>query len=178
MAADQPRIEFLEIPFGRRGGEHVAGIDVERSNKRRQLVHEGDIEVALGVLDHLGGLGHLDRRRAMDAGGDDRAVDVGDDAQRLLVLARHHFGDGFEAMVLVARIDALRRIADGEIGAAAQARRALENGHAILFHRAGIDRRFINHDVAALEHRGRRYREAPKTAADRDDAPHRSALER
>ena len=83
VAADQPRIERQEIPFGARRREHVAGIDAERVADRGQLVHERDVEIALGVLDHLGGLGDLDRRRAMDAGRHGRAVDRGDDVERL-----------------------------------------------------------------------------------------------
>ena len=84
VAADQPRLKRHEIPFGPRRRQHVAGVDVERLEDQRQLVHERDVEIALGVLDDLGGFGDLDRGRAVDAGGDDRAVDVGDDVERRL----------------------------------------------------------------------------------------------
>ena len=100
------------------GRQHVAGIDAEPMEDRGQLVHEGDVEIALRVLDHLGGFGDLDRRRAMDAGVDHRAVDVGDDVERRAHPARHHLDDGLEAVLLVAGIDALGRIADGEIASA------------------------------------------------------------
>ncbi len=113
-----PGSKWLEIPFGRRGRQHVAGVDAELMKDRRQLVHEGDVEIALRVLDHLGGLGHLDRGRAMNAGRHHRAVDVGDDIERARILRRHHLDDGLEAMLLVAGIDALGRIADGEIAPA------------------------------------------------------------
>ena len=73
---------------------------------RRELVHEGDVEIALRVLDHLGGFGHLDRGR-LDAGGYDRAVDRGDDVGGGLVLAGQHLADGLEPVRSVARIDAL-----------------------------------------------------------------------
>ena len=57
-------------------------VDAEPIEDRRELVHQRDVEVALGVLDDLGGFGDLDRRRAVDAGLDDRAVDVGDALER------------------------------------------------------------------------------------------------
>ena len=119
---------------------------------RRQLVHEGDVEIALGVLDHLGGLRHLDRRRAMDAGGDHRAVDVGDDVERPGILARDDLGDGLEAMQLVAGIDALGRIADGEIAAGDEAGTRRQHRHAVFLDRAGIDRGFVDDDIALLQH--------------------------
>jgi hypothetical protein len=53
-------------------------------------------------------------------------------------------------MLLVAGIDALRRIADLEIRSRLQPRCLFENGNAVVFNRAGIDRRFINDDVAFL----------------------------
>ena len=74
MTANQAGLEFLKIPFGAGGSEHVAGVDAELRKYRRQFVHEGDVEIALRVLDHLGSLSHLDRRRAVYAGGDHRAV--------------------------------------------------------------------------------------------------------
>jgi hypothetical protein len=139
VATDEARIEFLEIPLGRRGGQNIAGIDIEMFEQRRKLVHECDVEIALGILDDLGGFSDLDRRSAVNAGFYHRAIHIGDDAQRSLVLARYDLGDGFEAMLLVAGIDALRRIADGEIRPAAQTRSALKQWHALLFDRAGID---------------------------------------
>ena len=53
----------------------------------------------------------------MNAGGDHRAVDRGDDIERLGILRRDDLGDGLEAVHLVAGIDALGRIADVEIAA-------------------------------------------------------------
>ena len=45
----------------------------------RQLVDQGDIDVALDVLDDLGGLGDPDRARPMGAGGHDAAIDLVDE---------------------------------------------------------------------------------------------------
>jgi hypothetical protein len=52
-----------------------SGIDADAVENDRQFVHQGDVQVALRVLDDLGGFGHLDARRRIDAGGDD-AVDL------------------------------------------------------------------------------------------------------
>ena len=83
VAADQAGLEIQEIPFGPRRCQHVAGIDIERPKDQRQFVHESDVEVTLGVFDHLRRFGDLDRGCAVDAGLDDRSVDVGHDAERL-----------------------------------------------------------------------------------------------
>ena len=88
----------------------------------------------------------------MDAGRHHRAIDIGDNIERAGVLRRHHLGDGFEAVSLVARIDALGRIADGEIAPAGEAGLLLQHRQAFFLDRAGINRRFIDDDVAALEH--------------------------
>ena len=107
VTADEAWIERQKIPFGARSRNYVAGIDAERLADRGQLVHEGDVDVALGVFDHLGGFRHLDRRRAVNAGRDNRAVNIGDNIERLLILRRYHLHDGLEAMLCVAGIDAL-----------------------------------------------------------------------
>ena len=61
VAADQARAEGEEIPLGPGGLEHVQGGDAELAENLGDLVHEGDVDVALGILDHLGRLGGLDR---------------------------------------------------------------------------------------------------------------------
>ena len=84
----RPGSNFWKFHLVRGRRQHVAGVDAELMEDRRQLVHEGDIEIALGILDDLGGLGDLDRGRAVNAGLDHRAVDVGDDIERARVLRR------------------------------------------------------------------------------------------
>jgi hypothetical protein len=74
VAADQAGAEGQEVPLGAGGFEHVQGVDAEAVEDQRQFVHQGDVEVALGVLDHLGGFGHLDRAGLVGAGGDDAAI--------------------------------------------------------------------------------------------------------
>ena len=74
-----------------------------------------------------------------------------DDIEGARVLAGDDLGDGLKPVLLVARIDALRRIADGEIAAACQARGFLQHRDAFFLGGAGIDRGLVDNDVAALQ---------------------------
>ena len=78
VPADQPGSKRQEIPLRSCGFEHFGRVQVHLVEQQRKLVHERDVEVALRVLDHLGGLRDLDRRRAVDASVDDCAVCVRD----------------------------------------------------------------------------------------------------
>jgi hypothetical protein len=115
VTADQARGEAEEVPLGAGGVEHVLGADAHAVEDQRQLVHQRDVEIALGVLDDLGRLGDLDRRRAVDAGGDHRGVGPGDALERLRRVARDHLDDALEGVLLVAGVDALGRVAEEEV---------------------------------------------------------------
>ena len=54
--------------------QHLFGVDAEAIENQRQFVDERDVDVALRVLDHFGGLGDTDARGLVRAGGDDDAV--------------------------------------------------------------------------------------------------------
>ena len=54
---DQARREVQKIPLGARGVENVVRGKPQRAKNLRDLVDESDVDVALGILDHLGGLG-------------------------------------------------------------------------------------------------------------------------
>ena len=150
VAADQARAERQEVPLGARGLQHLVRVDAQALEDDGQLVDEGDVEVALRVLDHLGRLGHLDRGRAIHPGLHHRAVERGDLLQGLLIIPRNHFENFREHMFLVARVDALGRVADVEVLAPAHPRVLLEDRHADLLGAAGIHGRFVDHRRAAL----------------------------
>jgi len=122
-----------------------------------ELVHEGDVEVALRVLDDLGGFRHFYRRRPVQAGGDDRAVNSGDDVEGESVLRRYHLLDRFEAVRPVTRIDALRRVANCKIASGRKARDPFKDRHAVLFRCAGIDGGLVDHHIAPLERPSHRF---------------------
>ena len=152
VAADQARAERQEVPLGAGRFQHFGGVDAEPVEDQRELVDQRDVDVALGVLDHLGGLGHLEARGLVRAGGDDAAVQRIDEVGGLGRRAGGHLGDVGQAALAVAGIDALGAVADEEIVVEAQAGGALEFGHADFLGRAGIDGGFVDHHVAALEH--------------------------
>jgi hypothetical protein len=60
VAAHQARTEGQEVPLGAGGLEHFEGVDADLVEDHREFVHQGDVEVALGVFDDLGGFGDLD----------------------------------------------------------------------------------------------------------------------
>ena len=143
--------EGQEVPFGAGGVQHVARIDAQPIADQGDLVDQGDVDVALGVFQHLGELGDADRGGAMGAGADHAAVGRVDDVQRLWRVGRHDLQDGVEAPLLVAGIDALGRVADVEVDLPFQAGCLFEDGNAHFLGDAGIDGRFVDDDVALLQ---------------------------
>jgi hypothetical protein len=121
VPADKARLKVHEIPFRRSRGEHIAGVDAELMKNGGQLVHERDVEIALRIFDHLGGLRDLDRRRAVDARFHDRTINIRDNVEGVRVLRRHDLDYTLKTVRRVARIDPLGGIADSEIPATAKA---------------------------------------------------------
>ena len=153
VAADEARPIAVEIPLGAGCLQYLARLDAEFFEKLRQLVDEGDIEVALDVLDDLGGLRDPDGTRLVRARRDDRAVDAIDEIGGLGRRAGGDFPDARQAAFVIARVDALRAVAGVEIALVGEAREALEDGHADFLGGAGIDRRFVDGDIAFREDR-------------------------
>ena len=77
-------------------------------------------------------------------------VELGDLLQRLRRVARDHLQDLGERVLLVARVDALGRVADEEVLLPAHARVRSSIGDADLFGGAGVDGRFVDDGGAAL----------------------------
>ena len=137
-----PGVNGRKFHLVRGGLEHVERGDVELGEDLGDLVHEGDVDVALGVLDDLGRLGDPDRFRPEHAAGGDPAVNGGDALGHLGILARDHLDDLFDGMLAVARIDPLGRVSEEEVAAALQPRHALDQRPAHLLGDARIDRAF------------------------------------
>ncbi len=88
----------------------------------------------------------------MRAGRDDAAVELVDEIRHFRRRARGDLLDRREAMLLVARVDALRAVARVEILVELEAGLALEDRHADLFGAARVHRGLVHHDVALLQH--------------------------
>src|SRR5262249_32764172 len=88
---------------------------------------------------------------ALQASRDDRTVNRCDDIEGPRILTGHDLFDGLEPMRLVAGVDPFVRIATREITARRQTRSLLEDRHAIFLRRAGIDRGFVDDDVALFQ---------------------------
>jgi hypothetical protein len=160
MAADQARLEAQEVPFGARGVEHVSRADADAIEDHRQLVHERDVQIALCVLDGLGSFGDLDRLSAVNTRFDDAAIHVGDPLQGFRVLARNHFDDALERVLVIPWIDTLGRVAELEIDVALEARAPGEERTADVFRHARVHRGFVDDHTARLEHARDRLRGA------------------
>jgi hypothetical protein len=157
VAADEPRAERQEVPFAARREQHFLRVDAHAIEYQRQLVDQRDVDVALRVLDDLGGLGHPDARRPVGAGPHDAAVERVDELRHVRCGPGGHLPDGRDAMRLVARVDALRAVAGEEIPVEPQPRDSLEDGHADLLGAAGVDSRFVDDDVALFQHLADRF---------------------
>ena len=71
VAANEAGTKRQEIPLGAGRLQHRFGVEAHAVEDNRKLVDQRDIEVALGVLDHLGGFSHFDAGGFVRPGGDD-----------------------------------------------------------------------------------------------------------
>ena len=144
------RTEGQEVPLGAGGLEHFEGVDADLVEDHGEFVHQGDVEVALGVLDDLGGFGNLDGAGRVDAGGDHGGVGVGDDLEGFRGVAGddlHDLGDG---AFLITRVDPLGGVADVEVLLPLEARELLEDGDAHFFGGARVHGGFVDDDRTLL----------------------------
>jgi len=151
VATDQTRPKRQEVPFAARRFQHFMGIDAHALEDQRQLIDQCDVDVALGVFDHLGRFGHTDAGGAVGAGADDLPVQVIDELRRLRAGAGGYLGDGFQPVYLVAGVDPLRAVAGVEVAPVMQPRLALDDRYADFFGGTRIDRRFVNRHAAATD---------------------------
>lgn len=151
VTTNQAGSEGEEVPLGAGRLQHVRGVDVEPVEDQGQLVHQGDVQVPLGILDDLGGLGHLDGGRPVHPGGDHRFVHPCHHVQGGSVGTGHHLLDLGEAMLPVARVDPLRAVPHGEVPAAGEPRDPFQHRHALLLGHTRVDGGLVHHDVSLLQ---------------------------
>ena len=129
-----------------------------------KFVDDGDVQIALGVFDDLGRFGDLDARRLMRAGLDDLAIEFVDEVGDFRGRAGGDFHDIGQAALLVAGIDALRAVAGEEVDIELKTGNLLQHRDAVFLGCAGIDGRFVDDDVALLQHLADRRRRADQPA--------------
>ena len=151
VPADQPGTEGHEVPLGAGRGQDFRGVEAELVEDDGELVDEGDVEVPLRVLNHLGGFGHANRRHPVNPCTHHRRVQVSDLFERFGIVPRNNLDDPGEAVLPVARIDAFGGIADVEILAPSHAGLLLEDRHANLFGGPWIDGRLVDYGRARFQ---------------------------
>ena len=115
MPADHARAEGQEVPLAARCLENLQRVDIEAVEDDRKFIDQGDVQVALGVLDDLGCFGHLQAGCREGAGGDDAGVERIDRLGDFRRGAAGDLPDLGQRIDLVARVDALRAVAAEEI---------------------------------------------------------------
>ena len=118
MTAHQSGVHLDKVPLRSCGFQHIHRVNAHQGEYLRQLVNKGNVDVALAVLNNLGGLGHLDTRSLVRAIGKHRAVHFVDKLCYLGGGAGGNLSDFLHRVHLVAGVDTLGRIADFEINAA------------------------------------------------------------
>jgi len=68
VAAHQARCVLVEVPLRPSRGEHILGIQAHFMEYEGELIHQGDIDIPLNVLDDLGRLCGLDIPGHKDVG--------------------------------------------------------------------------------------------------------------
>ncbi len=116
VAADAGAGRELHVPerLGGGGVDRPPHVDVEVAGEHRQLVDQGDVDVAERVLQQLDQLGlgaGTDRHRGVDERGEERV----DDGERVGRVAADHLGGVDQAVGGVARVDPLGGVAEEEV---------------------------------------------------------------
>ncbi len=91
MAAHQAGAEGQEVPLAPRSLQHIKSVDAQLAEDHRQLIHQGDIQVALGIFNYLGGLRHFQASRPVSASPNDLSIEVIHPNSRLRRTAAGHF---------------------------------------------------------------------------------------
>ena len=152
VATNQPRSKGQEVPFCARRQQHILGVDAEAMEDQRQFVDEGDVQITLGIFDHLRRLGDTNAGRPVCTRGDDRGIELIHIGGSSFGGTRRNLGDTGQAVQLVAGVDPFRAVAGKEVPVEGQTGATLQFRHADLFRRPGVDRRFVDDDVPPFQH--------------------------
>ena len=114
------------------------GVDANAVKNDAELVDQGDVDIALGVLNDLGRLGHADAARAVCSRLDHEVVGLGHDIQRRVVARPNHLHDGLDGVDFVSGIDALGAVGDKKVDPHLQPADFLQHRHTVFLGATGI----------------------------------------
>jgi len=146
----QTRIEFQKVPFGSGSFQHIVSIDTYTAENNGKLIHQGNIDITLSILNNLCRFSNFYIRCTMDARFYYKLIYFGHNIQSFWIATRNNLNRVGQSMHLFSRIDTLRRIAVFKIYAGFQSAYLFQNGKAVVFRTARIDRRFINYVISLL----------------------------
>ena len=133
------RRKFHFVPAA---AKHVVHRDADLAEDHRDLVHEGDVDIALRVLDHLGGFGRFDIARAERTAAGDEPVEPREQIGDFRRLPGDDLGDAIDRVFAIAGIDTFRAVTQEKIDAGFEARFLFEGRPRDVFRDTGIDGRF------------------------------------
>ena len=150
-AEARARIKRLETVRLRLGGlDDLPDVDAHAVADDGHFVCKADVDVAVGVFEQLLHFRHGGGRNFINAAGQNAAVKRRRDFRRVFADAADDLRRVLRLVLLVARIDALRREPEVEILAALQAAR-FEDRLEQFFRRARVSRGFQNDDHAGVD---------------------------
>lgn len=151
VTADQAWTEWQEVPFGTGSLQDSLGVDTHFVEDHCQFVDQRDIQIALGVFNHLGCFSYFDAAGFVGAGDDDFVVQRIYQVRHLGSRTGGDFLDVGNAVFFVAGVDALGTVAGKEVHVVFQARNAFQYRYALFFCGARIDGGFVDNDIALLQ---------------------------
>ena len=139
VAADEARPERQKIPLGAGCSEHGFSVDAHSVEDNCQFIDESNVEVALGVLDNLGGLCNFDAGCLMRPGDDDLLVELVNEIGGFRRGARSDLLDIPDPMLFIAGVNALGTIPGIEVQVELKPRDLLQYWDAVVLGSTGID---------------------------------------
>lgn len=101
-------IKTQSIPFGIHGLDDFLGLNAHLAKDHGKFIHEGNIDIPLGIFDQFGGFGDLNGGSAIDSSFNDGSLDVSHCIQRFPVHSGDNLDNVEKPVLAVARIDAFR----------------------------------------------------------------------